>query len=45
MRTVCAWCQKVLREGSPPTSHGLCEVCAVKWLVDAGMTPTNVRTN
>lgn len=31
MRLVCAWCQRVLREGSGPTSHGLCESCREKY--------------
>jgi hypothetical protein len=29
LRIVCAWCSKVLQEGSPgaPTSHALCLTC------------------
>jgi hypothetical protein len=31
LRLQCAWCRKILREGSDPTSkitsHGLCESC------------------
>jgi hypothetical protein len=26
-RKVCGWCQKVLREGPEPASHGICEAC------------------
>src|SRR5262245_46028724 len=25
---VCAWCRTVLREGSLPVSHGICEACS-----------------
>lgn len=37
LRQVCAWCPqngrapKVLREGVEPTSHGICDECAVVW--------------
>jgi hypothetical protein len=27
LRTVCAWCQRILREGAEPTSHGICPAC------------------
>jgi hypothetical protein len=27
-RIVCAWCKRVLSEGSEPTSHGICDECA-----------------
>lgn len=27
LHTVCAWCQTVIREGSLPTSHGICSHC------------------
>jgi hypothetical protein len=26
-RLICGWCQRVLREGSEPVSHGICEAC------------------
>jgi hypothetical protein len=26
-KIVCAWCGKVLNEGIPPVSHGMCEDC------------------
>lgn len=28
MRVVCAWCKRVIREGSEPVSHGICSSCA-----------------
>lgn len=34
MRTVCAWCSKVIRDGSPPTSHGMCSDCDSKMAVE-----------
>jgi phage FluMu protein Com len=27
MKTVCSWCQKVLKKGKPPVSHGICPAC------------------
>lgn len=27
MKVVCSWCDKTLREGSEPVSHGICEPC------------------
>jgi phage FluMu protein Com len=27
MKVVCAWCGKVLQEGSEPISHGICPEC------------------
>jgi hypothetical protein len=26
-RKICGWCQKVLREGPDPASHGICPAC------------------
>ena len=39
LRVVCAWCQRVLSEGTPgaATTHGMCPVCVVKF--EAGATP------
>lgn len=28
LKVVCAWCGKVLVEGSGPVSHGICAECA-----------------
>ena len=36
MTIVCAWCQKVLRRGSGPVSHGICGRCAEAFMVGAG---------
>lgn len=30
MRIVCAWCQKEVRAGAEPTSHGICDPCKAK---------------
>lgn len=27
LRIVCAWCQRVVQDGSEPTSHGICDEC------------------
>jgi hypothetical protein len=32
MRTICAWCQKALKPGTGPISHGICDPCAKKLL-------------
>lgn len=29
-RRVCAWCNRVLRDGPEPTSHGICAACNEK---------------
>lgn len=31
LRAVCAWCGCLIREGSEPTSHGICMPCAKVW--------------
>lgn len=28
MKTICAWCGEVLRDGDGPVSHGICGPCA-----------------
>lgn len=35
LTSVCAWCQKVLREGVEPTSHTICPACKAAVLADA----------
>lgn len=30
MTLICAWCKKVLREGSEVVSHGICVECEAK---------------
>lgn len=39
MTVICAWCNKVLREGSPylPISHGMCEECKQRELAKIGV--------
>jgi hypothetical protein len=41
MRTICAWCGKVLREGpTDRVSHGICRRCLAQQLAsDLGVTP------
>jgi hypothetical protein len=34
MRTVCAWCKKVMSDGPPPTSHGMCKQCELKFAAE-----------
>jgi hypothetical protein len=33
-RVVCAWCEKCIRTGAMPISHGICKPCARKQLDD-----------
>lgn len=35
-RLICAWCDRVLREGSEPASHGICEDCLVQFAKHVG---------
>lgn len=30
LRTVCAWCRKLMHDGALPESHGICPKCAKK---------------
>jgi hypothetical protein len=32
---VCAWCQRVMRLGCLPISHGMCPSCIVKFEAEA----------
>jgi len=34
MRTICAWCGKVLKQGKGETSHGICKKCKAQVLAD-----------
>lgn len=27
MKTVCAWCNVVMKDGAEPVSHGICATC------------------
>ncbi len=38
MKVVCAWCNKVMKDGpDKPVSHGICELCLKKQkAIDAG---------
>ncbi len=29
MKIICAWCRKVMQEGTLPASHGICDECAL----------------
>ena len=30
VKKVCAWCNRVLQDGSEPATHGICEPCGKK---------------
>ena len=30
MKTICAWCQKIIKDGDPPISHTICLTCKIK---------------
>ena len=30
MKTQCAWCGKVIKDGPPPISHTICLTCKIK---------------
>ena len=30
MKTICAWCQKIIKDGDPPVSHTICSDCKIK---------------
>lgn len=30
LRTLCAWCRKLIHNGALPESHGICPACAKK---------------
>ena len=34
LRCVCAWCQREIRPGIPPTTHGICARCATSLFTD-----------
>ena len=34
-RVRCAWCGGIKSEGSEPTSHGICEICATAFKLSA----------
>lgn len=34
LRTECAWCGKLIREGREPTSHGMCKECERDYLME-----------
>jgi hypothetical protein len=37
MKTVCAWCDAIIRDGSLPVSHGICVSCRDHFFRDAGV--------
>ncbi len=37
LRTECAWCGVLIRDGAAPTSHGICPACATRWRKSAGL--------
>lgn len=36
IKSVCAWCSRVLRDGVEPATHGICDSCICKL---CGITP------
>ena len=32
VKKVCAWCNRVLQNGSEPATHGICEPCGKKMI-------------
>ncbi|MCC7366526.1 MAG: hypothetical protein IT303_19365 [Dehalococcoidia bacterium] len=41
-RVVCAWCSRVLHQGPPPASHGICENCRYVFEGETGPVPGRV---
>jgi hypothetical protein len=41
MKTLCAWCGSLIREGSPPVSHGICVPCRDHFFKQAGVPLQN----
>jgi hypothetical protein len=39
MKTVCSWCNAIIREGTLPISHGCCPTCIVALLADVPPLP------
>lgn len=37
-RVVCSWCSVVMREGSVPSSHGICKGCFDRVMTEEGAT-------
>lgn len=35
MEVICAWCGTKMREGEPPTSHGMCRTCQAEVIRDS----------
>lgn len=27
MKCICAWCEKIIKDGEEPSTHGICEEC------------------
>jgi hypothetical protein len=38
MKTVCAWCGAVIRDGDPPVSHGICPECRNSFFLRGGVS-------
>ena len=50
MKIVCAWCQKVMKEGEGEVSHGICKTCGKKvekqvetFLLSQGKSPKEIK--
>jgi hypothetical protein len=42
-KVVCAWCQKTIREGSAPISHGICAECYATVKADSPSLSTHIE--
>jgi hypothetical protein len=43
IKIVCGWCSRVLREGSSPVSHGICQSCELKAFPDETVAATEAE--
>ena len=42
-RVLCAWCNRILREGIAPASHGICPACLDGFRADFDALPGEPR--
>ena len=42
-RVLCAWCNRILREGIAPASHGICPACLDGFRADFDTLPGEPR--
>ena len=34
MQVICAWCERIIRSGPGPVSHGVCDICLPEVLAE-----------